>query len=122
MAKTSKKAKKSVITSRAEEKSTPKNYRLFTEKAEVNSAPVCLNCEFCYIPLDSAMAPSNAVEFYCDEERKRPLSGDILVEPFEYYDGDAYQRQSEEWELWRAQNSVALNGTCDHFKRSGHKP
>lgn len=77
----------------------------------------CLNCCHCYIPNDFMMG-LNKAEFYCNVSKDKPLSGDILSEPFNYYDSEVYFAQEEKWDKWSKSHSVQYNWVCDSFERA----
>ena len=83
-----------------------------TEKSEN-----CINCCHCYIPNDFLLG-FNLPELYCNVNKNKPISGDIMDEPFNYYDTDIFLAQEEKWEEWGTQYKVDHNGICDLFKVS----
>lgn len=76
---------------------------------------VCGNCKHCYIPKDFLLG-LNKPEFFCDVSKDRPRSGDIMSEPFFYYDKDIYANQFTRWNLWAQDHFVEPNGTCSLFE------
>lgn len=91
------------------------------ENYKVSDTPVtevsknCINCCHCFIPNDFMMK-LNPAEFYCNISKDKPLSGDILSEPFNYYDSDVYFVQEQKWEEWARDHKVQYNGYCSSFK------
>lgn len=93
-----------------------KNYQL-TETEVTENSKHCLNCCHCFIPNDFMMG-LNQAEFYCNISKDKPLSGDILSEPFNYYDSDVYFVQEEKWEKWSELHKVQYDGGCDLFEKA----
>lgn len=87
---------------------------------EVSDTPVtetsknCINCAHCYIPSDFLLGLDQA-EFYCNLDKDKPISGDVLSEPFNYYNSSILDKQEEKWREWGTQHFVCYNGTCDMF-------
>jgi hypothetical protein len=93
-----------------------KNYTL-SEEQITDKSNHCVNCCHCYIPSDFLMKLT-PVETYCNISKDKPLSGDILSEPFNYYDSEVYFAQEEKWEKWSKSHMVQYNGICDSFERA----
>ena len=77
----------------------------------------CINCFHCYIPQDFLLGLSPP-ELYCNLNKDRPVSGDILSEPFDYYDTVVYTTQCLDWDQWAGLNRVGLTNYCDKFERA----
>ena len=74
----------------------------------------CINCVHVYIKPDSLIM--GGPETYCNLKKNKPLSGDVLTEPFDYYEPDDYTLQCKVWEEWAAQNRVAPDHSCEELK------
>lgn len=92
------------------------NYRHIDENSPLKGAPICINCKHCYITPDSVLPVEQVIKLYCNKEENRPLSGDILSEPFDYYEQEVYDGQNNTWNEWVKIHQVEVNGTCQHFQ------
>lgn len=77
----------------------------------------CINCKHCYIPNDFLLGLTPP-ELYCGLDGGRPLSGDIMSEPFNYYDQEIYEYQYEKWDEWAEAHKVGLTNYCESFERA----
>ena len=77
----------------------------------------CINCFHCYIPNDFLLG-LNAPELYCNINKDRPVSGDVMSEPFNYYDTAVYTTECSNWDQWAESNRVGLTNYCDKFERA----
>lgn len=93
------------------------NYRHIDVNTPLEGAPICINCKHCYITPDSVLPVQHAIQLYCGQEGGRPPSGDVLSEPFDYYDTEVYDSQSRVWDEWAKIHQVEVNGTCSKFER-----
>lgn len=75
----------------------------------------CISCRHCYIPQDFLTGVGVALLF-CNQAKDRPRSGDILNEPFDYYDQDSYKKQLDDWRKWADEHAVDINGTCSLYE------
>ena len=77
----------------------------------------CINCQHCYIPQDFLLG-FNPPQLFCGLSGDRPLSGDVLSEPFEYYDENTYEEQYYRWVNWAEAHKVELTNYCHKFERA----
>lgn len=92
-------------------------YSHVDENTPLEGAKICINCKHCYILPDSILPVHHNINLHCGARSDRPLSGDVLSEPFNYYDADEYSNQCKKWDEWVAENKVEVNGTCSKFER-----
>ena len=92
-----------------------KNYEV-TENEVTENSKNCINCAHCYIPADFLLGIDMA-QLYCNEPKDKPLSGDVLSEPFNYYDKVEFEVQDAKWAEWSSQHLVCYNGVCESFGR-----
>lgn len=92
-------------------------YRHVDEKAPLEGAAICINCKHCYITSDSALPIEQVINLYCAAQTDRPRSGDVLNEPFDYYNEEVYDNQNNTWNEWAKIHQVEVNGTCSKFER-----
>ena len=90
------------------------NYKL-TETEVTEKSQHCVTCGHCYIPTDFLLKLDEA-KLYCNQDKSKPLSGDVLGEPFNYYDKEVYDDQEQRWAEWSTAHLVNYNGVCDSFR------
>ena len=93
------------------------NYRHIDADTPLEGATICINCKHCYIMPDSILPVQHAIKLHCNQNNDRPRSGDILSEPFDYYNQEVYDNQNKEWNEWAKIHQVEVNGTCSKFER-----
>lgn len=76
----------------------------------------CSTCLHSFVPLDFLLG-LNFPEVYCNKNEDKPISGDIMTEPFNYYDGDQLSAQEDAWDLWSKTHKVDVAGICDTFQK-----
>lgn len=76
----------------------------------------CATCVHAFVPLDFLLC-ENMPEIYCNVNKDRTISGDILSEPFNYYDAHEMSIQEGAWADWAKSHTVKFAGICDKFKK-----
>lgn len=77
----------------------------------------CATCKHAFIPLDFLLSPDPKPEIYCNVNKDRTISGDVLSEPFNYYDSKELTYQEDAWNKWASINKVDIAGICDLYER-----
>lgn len=90
-----------------------KNYEV-SESPVTETSKNCISCSHCYIPSDFLLGIDQAA-LYCNVDKDKPLSGDVLSEPFNYYDKVEFEVQDKKWTEWSSQHLVCYNGSCPSF-------
>lgn len=91
------------------------NYKL-QQIIPSESENCCATCVHAFIPLDFLLAESMP-EIYCNINKDRTISGDVLSEPFNYYDEQQLSAQENAWADWSKTHRVEFAGICDKFKK-----
>lgn len=76
----------------------------------------CATCKHMFTPLDFLLGSDP--EVFCNVNKDRTISGDILTEPFNYYDKDEFSAQENAWSKWATNHKVDFAGICDSYERA----
>ncbi len=78
----------------------------------------CITCIHAFIPLDFLLDENaSPPQIYCNVNKDRTISGDILSEPFNYYDEEQLSAQENGWAKWASTHKVDFVGICDKFQK-----
>ena len=76
----------------------------------------CATCLHSFVPLDFLLG-ENPPEIYCNVNKDRTISGDVLTEPFNYYSLHEMKAQEDGWARWSKTHKVEFAGICDKFEK-----
>lgn len=77
----------------------------------------CTTCKHAFIPLDFLLEQNPNPEVFCNVNKDKVISGDVLTEPFNYYDLKELTSQEDAWQKWASINKVDIAGICDLYER-----
>lgn len=82
------------------------------ELVEIVKQKICANCKHVFFHEEY----TGQIKAYCDLAKRRPPSGDMTsYDIWDYYDPNKFKEQFLDFEIWKRNTNVALNGTCDYF-------
>jgi hypothetical protein len=90
------------------------NYKI-QEIIPTEKEKCCATCKHMFAPIDFLILGSNP-EIFCNLNKDRTISGDVLTEPFDYYNSDNFTAQEKAWAEWSSKNKVDLSGICDSYE------